>query len=170
MPSVKNKICPGSAAAVAEIPDGATILLGGFGGVGVPENLLAAMADHPARELTIVSNHAGYGEHGLAVLFRQRKVSKLICSYAFHPTAFVFREMYMAGKIELEQIPQGDRLDPKQLMADLCSYGRNAEYLLDVDSIVTHVAANAREGDVVCVLSNGGFGGIHEKLLKALGD
>ena len=107
MPSMRNKIYPGSAAAVADIPDGATILLGGFGGVGVPENLLAAMADHPARELTIVSNHAGYGERGLAVLFRQRKVSKLICSYAFHPTAFVFREMYMTGKIELEQIPQG---------------------------------------------------------------
>jgi len=104
---VKDKIYPGSAAAVAGIPDGATILLGGFGGVGVPENLLAAMADHPARELTIVSNHAGFGERGLAVLFRQRKVRKLICTYAFHPTAFVFREIYMAGEIELEQIPQG---------------------------------------------------------------
>ena len=71
---------------------------------------------------------------------------------------------------KMEQIPEGDRLSPSQLMADLCSSGCNAEYLLNVGSIVTHVATNAREGDVVCVLSNGGFEGIHEKLLKALGD
>lgn len=106
-PPAKGKVCPSSAAAVADIPDGAVILIGGFGGVGVPENLLAAMADHPARGLTVVSNHAGFGERGLAVLFRQGKVRKLICSYAFHKSAFVFRELYMAGKIELEQIPQG---------------------------------------------------------------
>ncbi|MDP6366102.1 MAG: 3-oxoacid CoA-transferase subunit A [Nitrospinota bacterium] len=103
----RDKVFSGSAAAVSGIPDGATILLGGFGGVGVPENLLVAMADHPARELTIVTNHAGFGEHGLAVLLQQGKVRKLICTYAFHRSAFVFRELYMAGKIELEQIPQG---------------------------------------------------------------
>ncbi|MEK6710792.1 MAG: 3-oxoacid CoA-transferase subunit A [Nitrospinota bacterium] len=102
-----GKIYPSSSAAVADIPDGAVILLGGFGGVGVPENLLAAMADHPARGLTIVSNHAGFGERGLAVLLRQGKVRKMICSFAFHKSAFVFRELFMAGKIELEQIPQG---------------------------------------------------------------
>ncbi len=103
----QGKVYPGSPEAVADIPDGAVILLGGFGGVGVPENLLVAMADHPARELTVVTNHAGFGERGLAVLLRQGKVRKLICSYAFHRSAFVFREIYMAGKIELEQIPQG---------------------------------------------------------------
>lgn len=102
-----GKVYPSSADAVSDIPDGAVILLGGFGGVGVPENLLAAMADHPARDLTVVTNHAGYGERGLAVLFKQGKVRKLICSYAFHKSAFVFRELYMAEKIELEQIPQG---------------------------------------------------------------
>jgi len=105
--SRQDKIWSGSAAAIADIPDGATILLGGFGGVGVPENILVAMADHPAKELTVVTNHAGFGERGLAVLFRQGKVRKLICTYAFHRSAFVFREVYMEGKIELEQIPQG---------------------------------------------------------------
>jgi 3-oxoacid CoA-transferase A subunit len=100
-------VWPGSAAAVADIPDGATILLGGFGGVGVPENLLVAMADHPAKKLTIVTNHAGFGERGLAVLLRQGKVAKLICTYAFHRSAFVFREIFMEGNIALEQIPQG---------------------------------------------------------------
>ncbi len=78
-------------------------------------------------------------------------------------------QVVVAQVPKLEQIPESDRLNPKQLMADLCSIGCNAEYLVDVGSIVTHVATNAREGDVVCVLSNGGFGGIHEKLLKALG-
>lgn len=102
-----GKILPSSAAAVADIPDGAVLLLGGFGGVGVPENLLAAMADHPARGLTVVSNHAGFGERGLAVLLRQGKVRKMVCSYAFHKSAFVFRELYLAGKVELEQVPQG---------------------------------------------------------------
>ncbi len=79
-------------------------------------------------------------------------------------------QVVLAQVPKMEQIPEGDRLDPKQLMADLCSGGRNAEYILDVDSIVMHVASNAREGDVICVLSNGDFGGIHDKLLKALGD
>ncbi len=102
-----DKVYPSSKAAIADIPDGATILLGGFGGAGIPENLLAAMADHPARDLTIVTNHAGFGERGLAVLLRQGKVKKIICSYAFHRSAFVFRELFLEGKIELEQLPQG---------------------------------------------------------------
>ena len=102
-----DKVYPSSRAAVADIPDGATILLGGFGGAGIPENLLVAMADHPARDLTVGTNHAGFGERGLAVLLRQGKVRKIICSYAFHRSAFVFRELYLEGKIELEQLPQG---------------------------------------------------------------
>jgi len=102
-----GKVYPSAVAAVADIPDGATILVGGFGGCGLPENLLAAMADHPARELTVVSNHAGFGERGLALLLRQGKVRKLVCSYAFHKSAFIFRDLFLAGRIELEQIPQG---------------------------------------------------------------
>jgi UDP-N-acetylmuramate: L-alanyl-gamma-D-glutamyl-meso-diaminopimelate ligase len=69
---------------------------------------------------------------------------------------------------KLEQIPEGERLNPQQLMADLCSDGRQAEYLPDVEAIVAHVAENANKGVVVCVLSNGGFGGIHKQLLEAL--
>ncbi len=102
-----DKVYPSSRAAIADIPDGSTILLGGFGGAGIPENLLVAMADHPARDLTVVTNHAGFGERGLAVLLRQGKIRKIICSYAFHRSAFVFRELYLEGKIELEQLPQG---------------------------------------------------------------
>ncbi|MGD0350292.1 MAG: UDP-N-acetylmuramate:L-alanyl-gamma-D-glutamyl-meso-diaminopimelate ligase [Verrucomicrobiota bacterium] len=69
----------------------------------------------------------------------------------------------------LEQIPPGERLDPEKLMQDLKTAGKDATYLPDVDSIVTHVAKNAQGGDIVCIFSNGGFGGIHGKLLEHLG-
>ena len=69
----------------------------------------------------------------------------------------------------LEQIPPGERLDPGKLMQDLKTAGKDATYLPDVDSIVTHVAKNAQGGDIVCIFSNGGFGGIHGKLLEHLG-
>jgi UDP-N-acetylmuramate: L-alanyl-gamma-D-glutamyl-meso-diaminopimelate ligase len=68
-----------------------------------------------------------------------------------------------------EQIPAGDRLNPEQLMQDLKTAGKDAVYLPDVDSIVMHLAKNAQGGDVICVFSNGGFGGIHGKLLERLG-
>ena len=68
----------------------------------------------------------------------------------------------------LEQIPEADRLDPQQLVADLSAGGQTAEYLHDVDSIVTYVTTHAIPGDIVCVLSNGGFGGIHQKLVQAI--
>jgi UDP-N-acetylmuramate: L-alanyl-gamma-D-glutamyl-meso-diaminopimelate ligase len=74
----------------------------------------------------------------------------------------------VAQVAKLEQIPEGERLNPQQLMADLCSDGRQAEYLPDVEAIVAHVAENANKGVVVCVLSNGSFGGIHKQLLEAL--
>ncbi len=153
LPPLGDKVYLDSAAAVADIPDGAVILLGGFGGVGVPENLLAAMADHPARELTIVTNHAGFGERGLAVLFRQGKVRKLICTYAFHKSAFVFREIYMAGKIELEQIPQGT-------MAERI---RAAGAGIPAFSIPTGVGTQAAEGK-----ESRGFGGREALLEHAL--
>jgi len=68
----------------------------------------------------------------------------------------------------LEQIAANERLDPEKLMQDLKISGKNAAYLPDVDTIVSHVARHAQGGDVVCVFSNGGFGGIHEKLLERL--
>ena len=69
----------------------------------------------------------------------------------------------------LEQIAAGDRLNPEQLMQDLKTAGKDAAYLPDVDSIVAHMAKNAQGGDIICVFSNGGFGGIHGKLLERLG-
>ncbi|MFQ5896062.1 MAG: 3-oxoacid CoA-transferase subunit A [Nitrospinota bacterium] len=102
-----GKLYPSSAAALADLPDGAVVLVGGFGGTGLPENLLVALAEHGARELTIVSNHCGQGEGGLARLLRQGQVRKMVASYPFHRGSYVFRELYLAGKVELEQVPQG---------------------------------------------------------------
>jgi UDP-N-acetylmuramate: L-alanyl-gamma-D-glutamyl-meso-diaminopimelate ligase len=73
----------------------------------------------------------------------------------------------VAEVAKLEQLPADQRLNPAQLMADLRSSGKPAEYLPTVDAIVDHVKKQARGGDVVCVFSNGGFGGIHQKLLSA---
>lgn len=88
------------------IRDGAVILLGGFGVVGQPQELLAGLVHHDARELTIVSNNAGFGSPSLPRLFGTGRVTKLICSFP-RPTPPEFEEGYRAGKIALEIVPQG---------------------------------------------------------------
>lgn len=103
----KNKVVSSSLKAISEIKDEAIISIGGFGGVGIPENLLAALLNHNVQNLTIVSNHAGQGEQGLAALINQKKVKKLICSYAFHKNSYIFRDLFLSKEIELEQVPQG---------------------------------------------------------------
>jgi UDP-N-acetylmuramate: L-alanyl-gamma-D-glutamyl-meso-diaminopimelate ligase len=75
----------------------------------------------------------------------------------------------VAEVARLEQLAAGERLNPEKLMEDLKASGKNAAYLPDVDAIVSHVAKNAQGGDIVVVFSNGGFGGIHAKLLERLG-
>jgi len=85
--------------------------------------------------------------------------------------SFVDANIVLLAKVpNLEQIPEADRLDPELLVADLGAGGQTAEYLHDVDSIVTYVTTHAIPGDIVCVLSNGGFGGIHQKLLDGLAE
>ncbi|KRB67938.1 3-oxoacid CoA-transferase subunit A [Noviherbaspirillum sp. Root189] len=107
-----NKVVPSLADAVANIKDGSTLLVGGFGPSGVPTELLQALLDAGARELTVVNNNAGNGETGLSELIRAGRVRKMICSFARSsnpqkPNAEAFREWYRAGKIELEVVPQG---------------------------------------------------------------
>lgn len=92
--------------ALSGIRDGATILLGGFGVVGQPQELLAGLVKHDARDLTIVSNNAGFGSPGLPALFATGRVAKLICSFP-RPTPPPFERLYRAGKIALELVPQG---------------------------------------------------------------
>jgi len=97
----------GAKEAVADIKDGATILVGGFGGAGTPVELLHALVDQGARDLTVVNNNAGNGYVALAALIDAGRVRKMICSYprSSHPRAFT--EAYLAGRIELELVPQG---------------------------------------------------------------
>jgi 3-oxoadipate CoA-transferase, alpha subunit len=107
-----DKILPSLAAAVADIPDGATVMIGGFGGSGAPIELIHALIDrfratgHP-KDLTVINNNAGNGHVGLAALIEQGLVAKLICSFPRSADPVVFTEMYLAGKIALELVPQG---------------------------------------------------------------
>lgn len=94
--------------ALADIPDGATIGIGGFGGSGVPEDLVTALIAHAPRELTIVSNNAGNGEAGIAALLKAGLVRKILCSFPRQADSYVFDDLYRRGKVELELIPQGN--------------------------------------------------------------
>lgn len=102
-----NKVCPSVAQAVADIPDGATVMVGGFGASGSPIELLHALIDHGAKGLTVINNNTGNGEVGLAALIGNGRVRKMVCSFPRSSQSKVFPEFYKAGKIELELVPQG---------------------------------------------------------------
>jgi 3-oxoadipate CoA-transferase, alpha subunit len=102
-----NKIVQTMADAMAGIRDGAVILLGGFGNIGQPHALLDGLIEQGAKDLTVVSNNAGVGRAGLARLLDLGRVRKIICSYPRTADPVVFEELYRAGKIELEIVPQG---------------------------------------------------------------
>ena len=95
------------AAAVANIKDGDTVMIGGFGEAGSPIELIHALIDHGAKNLTVVNNNTGSGRVGLAALIENGQVTKMICSYPRTANSMVFPELYHAGKIELELVPQG---------------------------------------------------------------
>ena len=94
--------------AVADTPDGATVLVGGFGSAGQPVQLIEALLDSGASGLTVVSNNAGNGDHGLAALVRQRRVRKIVCSFPRQSDSWHFDAAWRAGEIELELVPQGN--------------------------------------------------------------
>lgn len=94
--------------AVADIHDGATVMIGGFGTAGLPTELIDALIDQGAGDLTIVNNNAGNGETGLAALLKARRVRKIICSFPRQADSQVFDALYRAGDIELELVPQGN--------------------------------------------------------------
>jgi 3-oxoadipate CoA-transferase alpha subunit len=95
-------------AAVADVPDGATVLIGGFGPAGQPIELIDALRRHGARDLTVVNNNAGNGDTGLAALLATGNVRKIICSFPRQSDSWVFDDLYRSGKIELELVPQGN--------------------------------------------------------------
>ncbi|MEV7694348.1 3-oxoacid CoA-transferase subunit A [Microbacterium sp. NPDC089189] len=103
-----DKTVPDVESALAGIPDGATILIGGFGRAGQPVELIDALIAQGASGLTIVSNNAGNGDVGLAALLAEKRVRRIICSFPRQADSWVFDGLYRAGEIELEVVPQGN--------------------------------------------------------------
>jgi 3-oxoadipate CoA-transferase alpha subunit len=103
-----NKIIPTVEQALANIHDGATIMIGGFGGAGQPAELIDALIEQGARDLVIVNNNAGNGETGLAALLKTKRVRKIICSFPRQADSQIFDGLYRAGELELELVPQGN--------------------------------------------------------------
>lgn len=103
-----DKIVPDPAAALAGVPDGATVLIGGFGTAGMPFALIDALIAQGARDLTVVSNNAGNADTGLAALLAAGRVRKVICSFPRQHDSWVFERLYRAGELELEVVPQGN--------------------------------------------------------------
>ena len=94
--------------ALQDVPDGATVMIGGFGTAGLPNELTDALIDQGARDLTIVNNNAGNGDIGLAALLAAGRVRKIICSFPRQADSWHFDRLYRAGRIELELVPQGN--------------------------------------------------------------
>ncbi|MBC7502770.1 MAG: 3-oxoacid CoA-transferase subunit A [Herminiimonas sp.] len=103
-----DKTCESLEQAVADVADGATVMIGGFGNAGMPSALIEALIGQGARDLTIVNNNAGNGDVGLAALLKAKRVRKIICSFPRQADSHVFDALYRAGEIELELTPQGN--------------------------------------------------------------
>ncbi|MEM8757932.1 MAG: 3-oxoacid CoA-transferase subunit A [Planctomycetota bacterium] len=102
-----DKRVASAAAAVADIADGSSIMIGGFGEAGSPVELLHALIDQGAKDLTVISNNTGSGEVGLAALLKARRVRKVVCSFPKSANSTVFPDLYREGFTELELVPQG---------------------------------------------------------------
>lgn len=103
---MKNKVYPTLDAAVADIPDGATIMFGGFGGAGFPNNLIRALSSRGIRNVTAISNNCGTGESELGIMFKRKQIKHVIASFP-GPASNFFQEQYAAGEVTLELCAQG---------------------------------------------------------------
>jgi 3-oxoadipate CoA-transferase alpha subunit len=103
-----DKIFSGVHEVLADVPDGATVMIGGFGTAGLPIELIDALLERGARDLTIVNNNAGNGDAGLAALLAAGRVRKIICSFPRQADSWHFDRLYREGRIELELVPQGN--------------------------------------------------------------
>ncbi len=103
-----NKLVDSVAQALSGVQDGATVLVGGFGNAGIPAELIDGLIEQGAKDLTIVCNNAGNGDHGLAALLKAGRVRKILCSFPRQADSYVFDGLYRSGQIELELVPQGN--------------------------------------------------------------
>ena len=139
------------AEAVADIPDGATVMISGFGGSGAPVETVHALIDQGAKHLTIINNNAGTGQIGLAALIREGRVDKVICSYPRTSDSRVFTEAYMSGKVELELVPQGT------LSERMRAAGAGIPAFFTPTSVGTPLAEGKQEQEIngrMCVLEH----------------
>lgn len=105
---MRNVIYVSPESALADVHDGATIMIGGFGDAGMPKELINALIEQKARDLVVVNNNAGNADTGLAALLKAKRVRKIICSFPRQTDSYVFDELYRNGEIELELVPQGN--------------------------------------------------------------
>jgi 3-oxoadipate CoA-transferase, alpha subunit len=105
---VINKVFASVTDALRDVPDGATVMIGGFGTAGLPNELIDALIDQGAKDLTIVNNNAGNGDTGLAALLAANRVRKIICSFPRQTDSHHFDRLYRNGQLELELVPQGN--------------------------------------------------------------
>jgi len=105
---MRDKVVPDLAAALDGVSDGSTVLIGGFGLAGQPLALIDALLEQGASDLTVVSNNAGNADFGIARLLAAGRVRKVVCSFPRQSDSYVFDELYRAGKVELEVVPQGN--------------------------------------------------------------
>ena len=103
-----NKFVDSVAEALADTPDGATVLIGGFGTAGIPDELIEGLLAQGAKDLTLVNNNAGNGDQGLAALLKAGRVRKVLCSFPRQTDSHVFDALYRSGQVELELVPQGN--------------------------------------------------------------
>lgn len=103
-----NKIARSIADALADVKDGSTVLIGGFGTSGIPSELIDGLIEQGAKDLTVVNNNAGNGEVGLAALLKTGRVRKVICSFPRQVDSQIFDGLYRSGQLELELVPQGN--------------------------------------------------------------
>ncbi|HEU0201894.1 MAG TPA: 3-oxoacid CoA-transferase subunit A [Burkholderiaceae bacterium] len=103
-----HKVVASAAEALADVADGATVMIGGFGTAGLPGVLIDALIEHGAKDLVVVNNNAGNGDTGLAALLAARRVRKIVCSFPRQVDSYHFDALYRAGAIELELVPQGN--------------------------------------------------------------
>jgi 3-oxoadipate CoA-transferase alpha subunit len=103
-----DKVASCIADALVATPDGATVMIGGFGTAGIPNELIDGLIEQGARDLTLVNNNAGNGDAGLAALLKAGRVRKIICSFPRQADSHVFDALYRSGAIELELVPQGN--------------------------------------------------------------
>lgn len=103
-----NKFVSSIAEALADTRDGATVLIGGFGTAGIPDELIDGLLAQGARDLTLVNNNAGNGEQGIAALLKAGRVRKMVCSFPRQADSYVFDGLYRSGQVQLELVPQGN--------------------------------------------------------------